>query len=211
MRALINLLLNLPWWGSLAVLAGLAVTAYLLGWYLKYKFHKIAYEAVRDAGAALKGADVAVHAVTPVPLPAAHSPYDIKADDEDFMEGVDDEPWDDAEANYYTIDATITPVSPTTGWDPTGLALVPADYEPDCEIDISEQICPLHSAEIMINGQFHPAPEKEVWGPQRLRMTFAIHDGLRAVKLASLVTYFGHVDLPAPLPKAGKPKQPAKW
>ncbi len=55
MRTLINLLLNLPWWGSLAVLAGLAVAAYLLGWYFKYKFHKICYEAVRDAGAASRG------------------------------------------------------------------------------------------------------------------------------------------------------------
>ena len=38
MRALLNLLLNLPWWGSLAVIAGLAVAAYLLGWYFKYKY-----------------------------------------------------------------------------------------------------------------------------------------------------------------------------
>ncbi len=151
--------------------------------------------------------------MTPVPLPAAHSPYDIQEDDEDFVDGVDNEEWDDKECNYYTIDATITPVSQTTGWDPTGFSLVPADYEPDDEIDLSEQLCPLHSAEIIINGQFQPAPEKEVWGPQRLRMTFAIHDGIRAVKFASVVTYFGHVDLPAPLPKAAKPQKAAskKW
>jgi hypothetical protein len=73
-------------------------------------------------------------------------------------------------------------------------------------------MCPLHSAELFTGGRFEPAPEKEVRGPQRLRMVFAVHDGLRAVKFALLVTYFGHVDLPAPLPKAAKPRKPAaKW
>ena len=211
MRALLNLLLNLPWWWSLAVIAGLVVVAYLLGWYFKYKFHKICYEAVRDAGAALKGAAVEVHSVTAVPLPGAHSPYDIPEDDENFVEGVDDEPWDDEECNYFAIDATITPALPDAAWDPTGLALIPADYQPDDPIDISEQICPLHSAEIMVNGAFRPAREQEVRGPLRLKMVFAVHDGLRAVQFAMVVTYFGHVDLPAPLPKA-KPRNPAgKW
>lgn len=206
MRALINLLAGLPWWGSLAVLAGLAIAVYAFSWYFKYKFNKICYEAVRDAGSVLKDAAVAIHSVKPVPLPSAHSPYDIKEDDEEYCEEIDGEPWDDAECNYYTIEATITPVSSTSGWDPTGLALVPADYVPEDEIDLSEQLCPLHSAEILVNGQFQPAPEKEVWGPQRLRMTFAIHDGLRSVKFASVVTYFGHVDLPAPLPKTVRPQ-----
>jgi hypothetical protein len=35
-------------------------------------------------------------------------------------------------------------------------------------------------------------------------MVFAVHDGLRAVKFALFVTYFGRVDLPAPLPKFPK-------
>jgi hypothetical protein len=204
MRALLNLLLNLPWWGSLAVLAALAGVAYALGWYFRYRFHQITREAVVDAGAALKGAEVTVHSVTAVPLPSSSSPYDISRDDEDFVEGVDDEPWDDDGVNYYAIEATITPTSPTAAWDPTALTLVPADYVPDDAVELSEQLCPLHSAEIFVNGAFRPAPERDIRGPQRLRMVFAVHDGLRAVKFALFVTYFGHVDLPAPLPKSQK-------
>src|SRR5262252_3967292 len=63
MRALLNLLMNLPWWIDLAILAVLAAVAYGLGWYLKYKFHRIVHEAVVDAGAALRDAAVTVHSV----------------------------------------------------------------------------------------------------------------------------------------------------
>ena len=35
-------------------------------------------------------------------------------------------------------------------------------------------------------------------------MVFAVHEGLRTVKFAMMVTYFGRVDLPAPLPKGTK-------
>jgi hypothetical protein len=204
MRALLNLLLNLPWWIDLALLAVLAAVAYGLGWYFRYKFHRIIHEAVVDAGSALKDAAATVHSVTAVPLPAGRSPYDIDRDDENFVEGVDDEPWDEEGVSYYAIEATITPASPTANWDPTGLALVPADYVPDDPTELSEQVCPLHSAEIFVNGDLRPAPEKDVRGPQRLRMVFAVHDGLRAVKFALFVTYFGRVDLPAPLPKGRK-------
>ena len=126
------------------------------------------------------------------------------------MEGVDDEPWDDKDANYYAIDVTISPAMEGATWDPTGLALVPADYVPDDEIEITEKICPLHSAEIFVNGRFQPAREADVRGPQRLKMVFAVHDGLHAVKFGMVVTYFGHVDLPTPLPKASQAPKPRK-
>jgi hypothetical protein len=206
MRALLNLLFNLPWWGSLIVLAALAVLFYLSGWYIRRRFEQITREAVLEAGAAMKDAQVAVHAVEAVPVPAGSSPYDIDKDDEDFVEGVDDAPWDDEESNYYAIDATITPADPNAAWDPTALILVPADYVPDDEIEITDKLCPLHSADVFVNGRFQPAAEADVRGPQRLRMRFAVHDGLRAVKFALAVTYFGHVDLPAPLPKTPKPR-----
>lgn len=206
MRALINLMLNLPWWGNLILLAVLVALFYLSGWWLRRRFEQIAREAVLEVGESMKDAQVTVHAVEARPMPSAHSPYDIKEDDEDFVEGVDNELWDDKDVNYYAIDATITPADPIAKWDPTALTLVPADYVPDDEVEISEQICPLHSADIFANGHFQPAREKDVRGPQRLRMLFAVHDGLRAAKFGMFVTYFGHVDLPAPLPKTPKPR-----
>ena len=201
MRALIQLMLNLPWWGNLILIAGLVVLFYVGGWWFRRRFDRIVHEGVLEMGSALKGATVAVHSVEAVPLPSRHSPYDISKDDENFMEGVDDEPWNEEGVNYYAIDVTITPANEAGPWDPTALTLVPADYIPDDPTEITEQMCPLHSAEVFVNGHYERAPEKEVRGPRRLRMVFAVHEGLRAVKFGLFVTYFGHVDLPAPLPK----------
>ncbi|HSQ56520.1 MAG TPA: hypothetical protein VLM40_12330 [Gemmata sp.] len=210
MRALLNLLFNLPWWASLAIVAGLAVAGYALAWYFRHRFDKICRDAVLEVGDVLKDAEVTVHSVQPVPLPSRSSPYDIKPDDEEFVEGVDDEPWDEDGVSYYAIDATITPKNPLARWDPTALSLVPADYQPDDPVEITDKICPLHSAEIFSNDRFLPAQEVELQGPQRLRMTFAVHDGLRAVKFALFVTYFGRVDLAAPLAKGRMPSSAAR-
>jgi hypothetical protein len=206
MRALVNLMLNLPWWIDLILLGVLVLLFFLSGWWIRRRFEQITREAVLEVGAAMKDAQVTVHAVEARPLPAAASPYGIHEDDEEFVEGVDNEPWDDDGVNYYAIDATIAPADPNAKWDPTALSLVPADYIPDDEVEISEKICPMHSADIFVNGRFQPAPEREVRGPQRLRMLFAVHEGLRAVKFGMFVTYFGHVDLPNPLPKTPKPR-----
>jgi len=180
----------------------LGLVGYTVYWFLTFqrRFEKICHDAVLEVGAPLKDATVAVHSVTAAPRPEGPSPYDIKEGDEEFCEGIDGQPWDEEGCSFYWIDATITPADPAATWDPTALAMVPADYTPDDEIDVSEQLCGLHSAEIFGNGRFRPAPEKDVRGPQRLRMLFAVHDGLRAVKFALFVTYFGHVELPPPLP-----------
>jgi hypothetical protein len=201
MRAFLALLANLPWWLDLALLAGLALFAVGLSFWFKWKFHRIVREAVLEVGSALKDARAEVHGVKAVPQPAGPSPYDLDKDDEDFMEGVDDAAWDEPGTNYYAIDVTITPADPLARWDPTALALVPADHAPADETEVSEQLCPLFSAEIRVNGTFRPCPEREVRGPQRLRMVFAVHEGMRAVKFALFVTYFGRIELPAPLPQ----------
>jgi len=138
-----------------------------------------------------------VKAVEP---PTGLSPYDVHPDDEEFMEGVDGEAWETEGTNYFSIDVTIEPVGEGK-WDPTALAMVPADYVPNDEIGISENLCGVHSAEVFVNGKFKPAPEREISGPLRVRLLVAIGEELRAVKFANLVTYFGHVDLPAALPK----------
>src|SRR4051812_17732598 len=109
MRALLNLMLNLPWWGNLILLAVLVVLFYVGGWWFRRRFEQITHDAVLEVGSALKDAGVAVHSVEAVPLPSRHSPYDIAKDDEEFMEGVDDEPWDEDGVSYYAIEVTITP------------------------------------------------------------------------------------------------------
>jgi hypothetical protein len=200
---LVDLCLNLPWWGALAVLGGLAAFVYLSGQWFRWKFNKIVHEAVLEAGSALEGAEVTVHSVKAVPAPKGPSPYDIDEDDEQFAEGIDGERWDEEGVCFYSIDATIAPAKDVP-WDPTGLAMVPADFEPEDPIDVCEKLCGLHSAERFVNGRFDPAPEGEVRGPQRLRMLFGVHEGMRAAKFANLVTYFGHIELPAPLMASSK-------
>src|SRR5689334_6836969 len=123
MRALIQLVLNLPWWGNLILIAGLVVLFYVSGWWFRRRFDRIVHEGVLEMGFALKGATVRVHSVEAVPLPSNHSPYDISKDDENFMEGVDDEPWNEDGVNHYSIEATITPANETGPWDPTALTL----------------------------------------------------------------------------------------
>jgi hypothetical protein len=202
--SLFELFLLLPWWGSLAVIA--ALVAFVIGaaWYVRRQFQKIVTETILNMGAALKDAQATVHSVAAAPVPAGSSPYDLPEDDEQFAEGLDGKPWDEDEANFYLIDVTIKPADPRSAWDPTALALVPADFVPADPTYVCERLGALHSAEIFVNGKFQPAAEGEVTGPQRLRLLFAIGDDVRAVKFAKGVTYFGHVQLPAPLPK--KPK-----
>jgi hypothetical protein len=186
--------------GAVGAILGLVAFVYLARAWFKWKFNKIVHEAVLEAGSALKGAEAKVHAVTGVAAPGGPSPYDIQEDDEEFCEEIDGQPWDEDGARFYSIDVTITPADAATAWDPTGLAVVPADFEPDDPTDVCEQLGGLHSAEVWTGEKFVPLPEGEVHGPKRLRLLLGIPEGVRAVKFASLVTYFGHIDLSAPLP-----------
>jgi len=204
MRFLINLfslLASLPWWGALLVVAGLVAAVYCTMLYLKWKFHKIIRESVLEAGSALKDAGVMVHSVTAAAAPEGPSPYDLTEDDEQFSPELDGTPWEADDADFYLIDATITPADPAAEWDPTALSVVPADFVGEDATDMCLEMGGLHSAQIYVNGQFQPAKEETLVGPQRVKLLFGIPNGVRAVKFASLVTYFGRVELPKPLPK----------
>src|SRR5262245_2759108 len=196
-------LLNSPWWVALAVFGFFA--GYALYWFLTFqrRFEKICHDAVLEVGKELEAAAVEVHAVQAAPCPQGPSPYDIQPDDEGYDEEADGQPWDEDGYSYYWIDATITPADPNARWDPTSLTVIPADFEPDDEVEISPHLGGMHSAERYANGRWVPLPEGEVRGPRRLRWPFAVSDGLKAVKFSVIAYHFGHVNLPGPLPKAG--------
>jgi hypothetical protein len=200
MQALGNIL-DIAW----LVTAGLVIVLSAVVWYLRFSFprrlEKIVHDAVVEAGAALRDAEVTVHSATAVAAPKDASPYDLDKDDENFMEGIDGEPWDENECSFYSIDVTIEPADANVKWDPTGLAVVPSDFVGDDDADLGEDLGGLHSAQIFVNGRFRPAPEREVRGPHRVRLLFGVPHGVRAIKFANFVTYFGHVDLPEPLTK----------
>jgi hypothetical protein len=199
--SLISLFSDLPWWASLVVIAVLIAGVYLAMKWVQWKFDKIVHETIIGVGSALKDAQVTLHSVIAVAAPERASPYDCSEDDENFAEGLDGEPWEADDADFYLIDATITPAIPMAVWDPTALTVVLADFAPDDETDACIKIGGLHSAQLFENGRFVPATEEMVVGPQRVKMLFGIPNGVREVKLASMVTYFGEIRLPTPLPK----------
>lgn len=201
MRALFNLLLNIPWWGFLVALAGLVIAWQVFGFLVRRKFDQIVHETVLAVGSSLKGARAVVYSAKAVPPPAWPSPYDLDKDDENFDEDLDGQAWNEDGYNFYAIDVAISPADPLAKWDPTALTLVPADFKPDDPTEVSEHLCGLHSAELFTAGRFVPAPESQVTGSQRVRLLFAVHEGKQAMKFAMFVTYFGQVDLPAPVPK----------
>lgn len=191
-----------PWWVVAAVVIAVPLV-FVAGmvfvvWYFKYRFHKMIHEAVLEAGSALKGAEANIHSVKAVPAPTEPSPYDAKEGDEDYCEEMDGKPWEADEADFYQIDVTITPADADAQWDPTGIGVVPADFQPDDPTDVCEKMGGLHSAELFAGGRFEPAHEEQLTGAQRVRLLFGIPKGVRAVKFSSVVTYFGHVTLPAP-------------
>jgi hypothetical protein len=207
---LVALLLGLPWWVGLVVVPVVLVVGWkLLGWYVGRKFNQIVHEAVLGAGSALAGATAEVHSVTAVAAPKDPSPYDAEEGDDDFCDELDGKPWEADEADFYLIDVTITPADPAATWDPTGVGVVPADFQPDDPTECSVNMGALHSGERFVNGSFRPLREGNQTGRQRLRMLFGVPKGVRAVKFASVVTYFGRVDLPPAVPTTPAPVGPA--
>ena len=208
MNFLLNLfawLIILPWWGKLVLVGGLAVVIVGGAWWIKYQFHKITEDAVRNAGSALAGATVELHSIRPVPAPKGPSQYDAKPGDEDFCEGIDDEEWDEPGVAFYELDATIRPVDPEAVWNPTSLGPVPADWKGDSDIDVCENTGAVHTAHVYRGGGWIPVAEDDVdlSGKQRIRLLFGFQpDGVQAIKLRMVVTTFGDAfRLPAPLPR----------
>ena len=54
MRALILLMLNLPWWADLAIIGVLAILVVWLRFYIRRRFDQIVHETVLEVGASLK-------------------------------------------------------------------------------------------------------------------------------------------------------------
>ncbi|MFO0798763.1 MAG: hypothetical protein U0804_14920 [Gemmataceae bacterium] len=204
-------MLGLPWWVSLVIVPVVLIVGWkVLGWYVRRRFDQIVHDAVLCAGSALAGATAEVHSVVAVTAPKEPSPYDLDEDDENFCPELDGTPWEADDADFYVIDATITPADPAALWDPTGIGVSPADFEPEDPTECSEQMGALHSAERFVNGNWKPAREGNLTGPQRLRMLFGVPKGVRAVKFAAVVTYFGRVELPPPLATTPAPVGPRR-
>jgi len=197
---LVGLLAGLPWWGALAVLGALALFVVGSIWWFKWKFNQIVEEGVLNAGAALAGARVDVHSIKAVPAPKGPSPYDSKEDDEDFVEGLDCEDWNEPGVAFYELDATITPTDPDAEWSPDGVAPVPADWVGEEKTDLCERTGCVHTAHVFENGRWEFAEGDNVAGAHRVKLLFGFEPkGDRAIQLRNCVTPVGEpITLPAP-------------
>src|SRR5262245_1601730 len=108
MRFVLNLLES-PWLVPVVGIVGFVAITIWFRITFPRKFEKIVRDAVLESGNALKDAQVTVHSVSAVAAPKEPSPYDLDEDDENFMEDLDGQPWDEEGTSFYSIDVTITP------------------------------------------------------------------------------------------------------
>ncbi|MBI3861180.1 MAG: hypothetical protein HY290_04725 [Planctomycetia bacterium] len=202
----INLFVLLPWWGAVAVLLGLAASFWAFGHYIVYRLKRDIVGSIKEQGQPLHEALVTVHSVEQAEPPAEKSSLD-EFDSEFDDEFADENDEDDAELDgefaaedtaWNWIDVTIAPKAADASWNPSDLALVPADFQAQEELEFCEQTGLLHTLEIWRNGKFQPQRNGNVAGTQRLRMLFAVAPEVRNAKFTYHFTEFGRLNLPAP-------------
>ena len=197
----IDLFCLLPWWGAIAVLAGLAVALWATAKYVVYRLRRDVTAAVLAQGTPLADALVDVHSVEPAEPPAKSALTGLDPDDESFDPDLDDLD-DSGTTHYFQVDATIAPHDPEAVWDPSAVFVVQRDFVPEEDLDFCAEMGVIESVEVWRNGRFVSHATGEVTGPQRLRMLFAIPHGLTHAKFAYHFTYFGNLTFPASMAAA---------
>jgi hypothetical protein len=185
----------LPWWGSVLIFLGLIVVAKFVAKYLLKKLIVLPFKA---KGAVLRGATAQVHSITAIAPPA---PDQAAGDADDLAEP------DKAAVprSYYQFDVTITPQDATgnfTHWEPGELRLMRPESGVGVDDETDDGSCTVRSLEIQEEAGFKPYEGMKYPGPQRLRMTVGVQEGVTALKFRYYFEAFGEVRLPAPVAKA---------
>jgi hypothetical protein len=167
----------LPWWGSLALVAGLVVAGKLLGGRL---LERVALSLFKAKGAALAGARARVHAILPAP---PHKSADEPAS-EARDEGLEAEP-----LNWRWIDLTIEVAeaagekTPFSLWDPRELMLVsPATKPGRALVRDTSTLGEIHGVELWQDGAW-VALDGKLAGTQRVRLHASAPRGVDRFKL----------------------------
>jgi hypothetical protein len=150
------------------------------------RFFMGAFEA---KGAALAGADVQVHRISPAELPPR---------DEDESED-EEEDQDYSQFRWHYLDVTIKPDATSAGfthWEPGELMLVGLDAKPEEFDDGAEEVAILHDYKIYANNAF---VEDEVFkhaGPQRIQLHVGVKPGVDKLQFRYYFELFGNVAFP---------------
>jgi len=180
----------LPWW---ALLAGVVAMVPIGKWVLKRALVGLFTAPFKMKGAALKGAAVLVHSLTPTQKPAA----EVSAEAE--SNGAGDRPT----RRYFWLDVTVQPAERSEGfqsWEPGELRLVKPESRlnpHDPGADDGDDACEVERLEVEQEGTFQ---EDEGWklpGPQRLRLLLAVEPGVSWLKFRYYFEEFGEVRVPA--------------
>ena len=163
----------LPWWGTLAVLVGLALAVKRFGWQLA---EKLMLRAFKAKGAALEGADCTLHDLT-----RTEPPKPDEAEDTAEME-------EHGPLRWVHLDLTVHVPEGNAGktpfrlWDATELSLVPVDAKPGPPPDGEEPVGLIAKVELHRDGQWVTLDEK-LEGTQRIRLHVGVRAGVEFFKL----------------------------
>jgi len=177
----------LPWWGSVLMFLGLLLVAKFV---IKHLLKKLFVLPFKMKGAVLRNATAQIHSITMVDRPAAE---DANTGDSSVTR------------HYYQLDVTIVPQEATgkfTLWEPGDLTLTRPESGIGVDDETDDGTCTVHNLQVEEEGQFKPYEGMKYPGPQRLRMTLGVQEGVTALKFRYYFEAFGEVRLPALVAKA---------
>jgi len=186
--ALVAAIRMLPWWGILALFAGLTLGAAVL---VRWSLPRLLLIPFRAKGAVLRGAVVDLHAIARVEPPAAGP----------------DEPAEREPRDHFRIEVTIAP-RPSPGpfrlWEPGELIAAGPDARPGAPRDGETQF-DVAELEVWEDGRFQADRGMKYGGAQRLRLLVAVPPGRRHLRFRYYLEVFGDLSLPgSTAPAAGR-------
>ncbi|HYF51246.1 MAG TPA: hypothetical protein VEJ63_17660 [Planctomycetota bacterium] len=175
----------LPWYALIAI-ALLAIICF------KYFVRYLFLMPFKMKSAALHGATLQVHSVTPTAKPQKEKSED--GDEDDSEEEAPDQPRD-----YFVTELTITPKAGADGkfthWEPGELLLSVPGKNPMDETESSDDIGEIGKLEVFEDGAFKVDEGMKYPDAQRLRMVLGVKPGLREVQLNYYFETLGTIKL----------------
>lgn len=170
----------LPWWGIVGLLVGLVVGGTVI---LPRLLRRLFEAPFRAKGAALRGATIEVHSITPA---------------EPRTPGPDDGPLDPemAARRWLHVELTVTPAKtdgPFQFWEPGEFLF----SLPSSSISDPDDVCELSDYQLVRDGGFVSDEEYKHQGPQRLRLHLAVRPDVRDLALRYYFEDLATLKLPA--------------
>ncbi|MCI0745494.1 MAG: hypothetical protein L0Y58_08825 [Verrucomicrobia subdivision 3 bacterium] len=179
---------HLPWWALVLLFVALVWGGkWLVGRFLK----KLILTPFKMKGAVLHDATVRVHSVVPTVAPTRSS-------DDDEADRTPSEP-----RRYFTAEVTIEPKEATgnfSHWEPGELRLCRPEhtFDPnDEDSKTDDDACDVVELWVEQDGVFQKDEGLKFPGPQKLKMTLAVAEGVQALKFQYYFEAFGRVELPS--------------